>query len=531
MPFTLTGNQRIWKPHPIQEKFIQIPDDVFEAMYGGAAGGGKSEILMMLPIVREWYQNPRFHGIIFRRTFPQLEESLIPRSHEIYPHFGAKYNDTKHYWTFPSKAIIRFSYLLKKEDARDHDTAEYNYVGFDELTAFDEFQYLYMSSRVRSSDPSLPKIIRSATNPGNVGHLWVRKRFVEPFREGGRILLDKITRQKRTFIRAFLTDNPTLMENDPDYINRLQMLPEAERRAKLDGDWWIFAGQVFEEWRGYKILSEPENAIHVIKPFEIPEWWPRILTVDWGYRHMTWAGWLAVTPEQRAVLYREYTSKKKNISVWGADIARLSQGEDIDSIVLDPSAWAHRGDERTIAEQFEEATDFAPKQADNDRVGGKVLLHEFLRWNPKPPKQIPPEGFNKDLADHILRMGGEDSYHEYIDLFRPEKPETNLPRLLIFNTCKHVIDTIPLCIYDEVRTEDVAKFDGDDPYDGIRYGIKEVDYFIDGLGEEAERLKQLSAIMKVRDSGDMTSFYRRMEKFEADDEVFEGPIKAFRRRR
>src|SRR5512141_2808938 len=179
MPFiTVEGDGvdrafRKWEPNARQADFVKIPDSVFEAFYGGAAFGGRSELLLMLPILRRWHENPRFHGIIFRRTFPQLEESLIPRSKEYYESVGGEYNSQLHLWSFPSGATIRFSYMLRRDDARDHDTAEYNYVAFDELTHFEEFQYLYLTSRVRTSDASLPAIVRSASNPGNIGHGWV----------------------------------------------------------------------------------------------------------------------------------------------------------------------------------------------------------------------------------------------------------------------------------------------------------------------------------------------------------------------
>ena len=163
-------------------------------------------------------------------------------------------------------------------------------MAFDELTSFTEFQYLYLAfSRCRTSVSELPAICRAASNPGNVGHGYVRKRFVEPARDGNTIIRetvkvnDKETVLLRIFIPAKATDNPHI---DPNYVIRMQMLPEAKRRAKSEGDWWTFSGQVFEEWRIEPFRDAPERARHVIKPVDIPPWWPKILAIDWGFSAM-----------------------------------------------------------------------------------------------------------------------------------------------------------------------------------------------------------------------------------------------------
>src|SRR5690349_8326076 len=225
--------ERSWKPTKRQEEFISLPDTVREGFYGGAAGGGKSEILLLLPIVRGFYKYPRWKGLLLRRTYPELEKSLILRSQEWYPHTGAEYNRQLRRWKWPSGAILDFGYAEHENDVRRYDTTEYNYIGWDELTSFTEFQYMYLSmSRCRTSDTNLPAFIRSASNPGNIGHGWVRKRFVEPA-PYGTIIKDKKTGQKRIFIQSLLKDNPYLMKADPNYERSLEMMPEAEKRAKL----------------------------------------------------------------------------------------------------------------------------------------------------------------------------------------------------------------------------------------------------------------------------------------------------------
>lgn len=542
---------KTWEPFQKQIDFLQVPFDVFEACYGGAVGGGKTELLIMEPIVYKFHLNPRFKGVLFRKTFKQLNETLIPRAMEFYNALGAKYNETKHQWKFPSGAVIWASYLETMKDARDHDTAEYNYAAFEELTHFEREIYLYITSRVRTSTAELPAIVRNAATPGNIGHSWVRKRFVEPNREGGAIIYDKLSDTRRIFIRARGTDNPHLVKNDPGYFNRLRVLPLAEQKARIDGDWWVFSGQVFGEFRETRFEGEPNNAIHVIPPFEIPEWYPRIVAVDWGYTAHTWAGWFAIGPRGRSYLYREYFINKTNISQWGADIARLSQYElnNIKALVLDPSAWQKRGTEHDIWEQFDFASNrvFRIEKADNDRISGKLLLHDFLKWEKRAPSSDPREitEFDEFTAKLVLRNQGIGAYDSYIKSFQSEPDEVDHPKLQIFNTCPEVIKAIQLCVYNEEghgSIEDVAEFTGDDPYDGIRYGIKRVDNFIRESKQEAERINELSKILAHRNQSQaagnlqesQTNYYRSMERFEKKSFSSDRPVfrnrNIFRRR-
>lgn len=515
----IEGQDKIWRPNPgQQEKFLSLPDSIQEGFYGGALGGGKTEILLMLPIARGLYKHPRFNAIIFRRTFPEVEKSLVQKSKEYYPLVGGKYNDTYHRWSFPSGAVINFGYLDILDDVRRHDGVEYNYIGFDELEHFLRDQYILLMARCRSKVKELPKIIRSTGMPGGVGHSWVRERFVEPYKFGGKIILDKVSESKRIFIPAKLTDNPKLTENDPDYINKLKNLSEVEQRAKIDGDWWAYLGQVFNEFRPSGPYSdEPSWANHVVSPFPIPSWWDKVAAVDWGFEHSTAIHKAAISPDNRIFVYYEQIAKREYISKWARDFRRNSQGETFKSIVIDPSARQRRGDDKTIEEQFADHSGFIPDLADNDRVGGKMLYHEYLRWKPRPARYVPQEGFNIETANRILRIRGDKALQDYESLFLPEKEETGLPKLQIFSTCKELIKVIPALVYDDKNTEDVQKFDGDDAYDSSRYLFKACERFLDGTTEEAKRREKLGGILHaVQTTGDQTTFYRQMERFEAE---------------
>ena len=511
-----------WKPNPgKQEEFLSLPDSIFEALYGGALGGGKTEALVMLPIVRGFHQYPDFNGIIFRRTFPQLEKDIIPLAKKYYGvngnGLGAKYNDTKHSFTFPSGATMWLGHLENEIDVEKHDGIEYNYIGWDELEHFLLKMYNYMITRCRSAS-NLPSFMRASGMPGGVGHAWVRERFIDPYPQGGKILVHRITgidAFKGIFIPAKMQDNPVLLKNDPNYINRLRALSDAEFRAKAEGDWYAFLGMVFPEFRPKPRAGEPPNALHVIEPFDIPSWWPRIAAGDWGFRHSTWLGKAAISPDLRVYIYYEYCAKEKYISEWASTFARDSQNEKLETFELDPSAWQKRGDEKTIAQQFMEISGIQAHQADNDRIGGKMLFHEMLRWNPRPPKYVPKEGFDPETSMYIYRIYGEKAQKEYLAMFTPEAPEKNIPRLQIFNNCTNLIKVLQSLAYDETDVEDVQKYDGDDPYDGCRYLLKAVDRYLNGLDEKAKEFEERGRILNaLAVTGNQTNFYRAMERLE-----------------
>lgn len=452
---------------------------------------------------------------MFRRTFPELEQELIPRSRDFFEPMGGKYNETKHRWTFPSGATFAFSYMERMQDAYAHKSAEYQYIAFEQLEEFEKPLYDYLVfSRRRSSIPNLKAIARSAANPGGIGTHWIRDRFIEPCKEGGKILVNSVTKMKRIFIPAKGSDNPFI---DPEYMTSLKELPESQRKALLDGDWYALVGQAFPEFRTYKYHEEPENALHVIPPFDIPHYWPKLLAIDWGYSAKTAALWGAISPDNRLFIYRGYSAKKTKISQWATEIKKLSAlDENLKTPILDPSAWAQRGDEKTIAEQFSDHFGEFPEKADNDRIGGKVLFHDLLRWNQKTNYK-PDEKFSIEKFNSLLRIRGLEVAKMYEQSYLPIEEEKNLPRLQIFNipSTKELQDTIPILQLDEKRPEDIEEFDGDDFWDCVRYLIKGYEKYVSESAEKQEKYERVARLYKeLETSNDQRSFQMKMEVLE-----------------
>lgn len=507
-----------WKPTDKQKEFIRLPFDIVEALFGGAAGSGKSDVCLLLTLLYGFHTHPKFKGLILRRTFKDLEKEIILRSHHWFKPAGATYNEQKKRWTFPEGGILDFGHAENKEDIRKYDSTELNLVVFEEATHFLDFQYLYLiGSRLRSGTSELPAIARSSSTPGNVGHNFFRKRFVDPYPEGGKILIGP-SGLKRIFIKAVPQDNPHL---DPGYIQKLQLLPESERRAKL-GDWYIYEGQVFDTFRPDGPLpDEPPNANHVIPDFDPPNFWPKIVAIDWGFTAKTWCGILAISPEGRFYLFKELVFERTNISTWATEIGlELDRYENIIEVRLDDNAWKDEGFDENVAEQFERYSNYRPTRADKgrgSRISGKLLVQECLRFIPKPTRKVALDTFDVQLADKILRIHGTKKYNEYCAHFADELPEYNLPLLQICKSCTHVIEVLPLCVYDvkDGNTEDVKEFDGDDPYDGLRYILRAAKNYIGESKKAFSEMQRIDAVQaRLKETGDMNSFYRQMELLE-----------------
>lgn len=437
----------IWTPQPRQREFMSRPE--YEVLYGGAAGGGKSDALLAEALRQVHIKN--YRGIIFRDTFPQLE-ALIDRSEQLYRQAfpKARYNHSEKVWKFPSGAQIFFGYMQRDADRFNYQGKPYDFIGFDELTHFSFVQYSYMKSRNRPSGAGTRVYIRATCNPDGKGMGWVKSRFVTPappmttMYETVKVKtpdgMKEMTRD-RVFIPSTVFDNQILLENDPDYLATLASLPEAERNSLLYGSWDAFSGMVFSEWRNDPEHYQDGKWTHVIEPFDIPESWKIVRGFDFGFAKPFAVGWFAVDHSGKMYLIKQWYGSNgepnKGLMINPYEIAKgIKDIENNDPMlkgriihgIADPSIWDESRGE-SIARMMEKSPNYVHwSPGDNHRIPGKMQYHYRL------------------------------AFDEYGDCM-----------FQVFNTCKDFIRTIPLLIYSEKKPEDIDTDMEDHDYDMARY--------------------------------------------------------------
>jgi hypothetical protein len=432
----------IFKPNEgPQTEFLAASER--EVLYGGSAGGGKTMALIADPM--RYFHNPNFNGLVLRRTTDELRE-IIWKTQEIYPKAfkGAKWQEKKSQWVFPSGARLWLTYLERDEDVLRYQGQAFSYVGFDELTQHSTpFAWNYMRSRLRTTDPSLPIFMRATTNPGGPGHQWVKRMFIDPASpnkafaatdlETGDPMVYPETSDKagqplfyRRFIPASLYDNPYL-SGDGQYEANLLSLPEMQRRQLLEGDWGIAEGAAFPEFR----LKD-----HVVEPFDIPHDWRRFRSCDYGYSSYSAVHWFAIDPSYETLIcYRELYLTKHT----GRDLAKAvieaEDGERMQYGILDSSCWHNRGQ-------------IGPSIAEE-------MITMGCRWRP---------------SDRTAgaRVAGKNRLHELLKV----DPDTELAGLVFFDTCRQIIADLPVIPSNPKGTDDIdARFKSDHAYDSVRYAI------------------------------------------------------------
>jgi hypothetical protein len=257
----------LWQPTEKQAEFLASP--AREVLFAGSVGSGKTDAILMAGLSQ--VNNAKHRALILRRTFPMLRD-LIGRSHELFLPLGAIFNKQESVWIFPSAARVEFGFLDADEDKYRYMGRAFSFIGWDELTSWPgdstdaqgqpvSSAYIYMLTRLRAVEGSGLRLeVRASCTPGGLGHGWVKSRWNIPDDGSSSEAIDPQTGFRRVFIRATIADNPHLANTE--YARSLEALPDASRKALLEGRWDVFEGAVFGEW---------DWNLHTCDPFPVPD--------------------------------------------------------------------------------------------------------------------------------------------------------------------------------------------------------------------------------------------------------------------
>ena len=410
---------RMEKPYPKQAKFFAARAKY--VAYGGARGGGKSWAARMKVVLLAL----RYDGIqilLLRRTLPELKENHVVALIRILKGI-AQYKESAREFLFPNGSRLRLGYCAGERDVLQYQGQAYDVIFMEEATQFTEFQYQTLTESNRSSglcrQEFLPRMYLTC-NPGGVGHAWVKRLFIDrEYRASERA-------EDYAFIQSLVYENDYLMKHSPDYVRTLENLPEDRKKAMLYGDWDIFEGQYFGEFK---------REIHVVEPFVIPDYWRRYVTLDYGL-DMLACYWIAVGREGEAFVYRELYESGLKVSDAAEEILRRTD-ETVDAYYAPPDLWNRHSDTgKSTAEIFSEHGIFLVK-ASNDRVQGWYNLKEWLK---------PYE-----------REGKQEAH------------------LRIFRNCANLIRTLPALRYDDRNPNDCAR----EPHE-LTHAPDAIRYFVAG---------------------------------------------------
>jgi len=396
--------------------------------YGGAKGGGKSHLIRG----KEYARRMKYagtSGLIIRKTYKELYRNHIRKFWFEYPETFDWYRASEKAILYPNGSITEFGYLKSHLDVYNYRGIEYDDITIDEATEHPEIVFkilkgsLRMSPKIKERHPDYYPSFLMTGNPGGIGHGWVKRIFIK------RDFNPEEKPKQYGFIQAKIWDNPLFILSNPEYIQNLLDHPVDLRKAYLDGDWEIFAGQYFKKLRRQK---------HLIKDFAIPDDWMHFRSMDWGYDHPTVCIWWAVDFNGNVYIYRYY---KKNHIVASETARRIvemtdAKKENIAITVAGHDTWATiKHDElptvRTMADVMAE-NGLSLRKANINRVNGWNYLRELLEYDESNPDSV--------------------------------------PKLRIMRSCEEVFTDLGKLVYDEVNTEDVKKMDGDDTGDAVRYG-------------------------------------------------------------
>jgi hypothetical protein len=439
-----------WTPQPGPQT-VFVDSAAFEVVYGGARGGGKTDAALGDFLRHAQAYGAAARGLLVRRQRVALEPT-IARARQIFGPEGAVWRQARSRFEWSSGAVLYFRYLNNDADADLYQGHDYSRFYVEELTQFPSPGPVDKLKATLRSAAGAPTGFRATCNPGGPGHNWVKARYIDPgpfvtVEEAVKSPFDgRVSVMTRTFIPARLADNPKLLANDPDYVARLQQAgPAALVRAWLEGDWNVIEGAFFDKW----------SMRNIVRPFAVPADWTRLRAFDWGYAAPFSVGWWAVAgegmrlaggeggslvlPRGALVRYREWygcTGRPgEGIRLEAEAVARgileREAGERIDHALADPSIFSHNGGP-SIAERLRKSG-VTFRAADNTRVGKAGAL----------------SGWDQMRA----RIAGDEEG----------------PMLVVFDTCREFIRTVPVLQHDPMRAEDLDTNAEDHIADETRY--------------------------------------------------------------
>lgn len=426
---------RTERPNSRQIEFFK--SEALHTMYGGARGGGKSWAARRKAVLL-CINFAGLNGLLLRRTFPELRRNhILPLQTELNGY--ADWKEKEKTFVFPNGSRLQLGYCDNDNDKLQYQGAEYDFIIFEEATNFEEEWITFIATALRTTRTDFKPRIYYTCNPGGVSHAYFKRLFIDrAFKEGENPC-------DYAYIPATVYDNTVLMNANPEYIKQLMALPEAKRRAHLDGDWNVFEGAFFSEFRSEPKPYKDALYTHVCEPFEIPQSWKIYRSFDWGHSKPFSCDWWAVDYDGRAFLILQLygCSQDAHGNVlpdtgvkWPADrvfseIARIERehrwlkGKRIDG-VADPAIWQENGGEPIIAAADKHKVYFT--KGDNSRLPGWMQVRYRLAFD-----------------------------------------EEGRSLIYFFSTCKHAVRTLPLLQYSETNPEDLNSNQEDHFADSMRY--------------------------------------------------------------
>lgn len=367
-------------------------------------------------------KHPGITIMVIRRTHAELMANHVRPLKELLKIGTAdcpiKYNDTRKEVLFPNGSMILFGYCASENDVDRYQGTEVDILFIDEATQLSEYQIKKLTACVRGVN-SFPKRIYYTCNPGGKGHAYIKRIFID------RDFIGDERPEDYSFIQSKVYDNVALMDADPEYVHQLESLPEALRKAWLEGDWDAFVGQVFSEWRNNPDGYKTRQWTHVIDDFPLDDSMKIFRGFDFGYSKPFAVVWIAIDHYGRAFLFKEYYGCTRQadtgVQMEPKEIARqIREIENTDPAlkgrkihgIADPAIWQNTTGE-SIATMMEQEGVYFDK-GDHTRLAGLMQMHYRLRFDSK-----------------------------------------GLSMLYVFRSCTNVIRTIPILIYDEKHPEDV----------------------------------------------------------------------------